>query len=507
MEETRGPGGATELCGVEGGHSAPRAYSASEELETNDNPPVNSTACGIVVEQDTAPIKDPAAPSGACLGDGKKTDRDEVGKIQENTNIYKTAFHVFKANVGTGIFILPMFYRHAGYIAGLIIALFTGIFVLDASQLLLRTKLIINREDVDTYGRVCRHIYGKTMEWILFACLILTQYAFCLLYVQLAVSTMGSFVSFSGDAYVWGLVIFLIVFPCTCFSNNFSLLAIASIVASVSVVVTLIITYIRIATELKSNGPHESVTAFGDNVPFGWFTDMACNLMVLEGIAIVLPAHSGCNQKHLFKPMLTVILGSIVCLYIFYGLSGYFAYGSALNEVIVKRMSDQGDFRIPMGCAFILNVICTYPLQFQPAMQLIDVLFNCKESSLKGRLIRLSINVFIIVLAIILGGDTVDMVVGITGALPAVVIVMIIPSLLTLKIDLILNNLDNDKLSFKELLAAIVRSPFSFRKLRCIFYIVFGLLVMGFGTYAVLSPSKKNEWEGLEEEAYTYTHT
>uniref|UniRef100_A0A0A9XUP4 Proton-coupled amino acid transporter 4 n=1 Tax=Lygus hesperus TaxID=30085 RepID=A0A0A9XUP4_LYGHE len=87
-----------------------------------------------------------------------------AGELHENTNILKSAMHIFKANVGTGLFMLPTFYPDAGYILSPILFVMIGCVVLDCTHMLLNCKITINRRNVSSYSQLCRFVYGPAMQ-------------------------------------------------------------------------------------------------------------------------------------------------------------------------------------------------------------------------------------------------------------------------------------------------------------------------------------------------------
>ncbi|RNF01890.1 solute carrier family 36 (proton-coupled amino acid transporter) [Trypanosoma rangeli] len=100
--------------------------------------------------------------------------------VLENANLPKCAFNVFKANVASGVFLLPTFYKDSGYIMSPIFSLLIGAIVVDCSRLLVRAKTKVNRGSVSDYAQLCDFVLGKPFRYILFVALLLTQYAFLL---------------------------------------------------------------------------------------------------------------------------------------------------------------------------------------------------------------------------------------------------------------------------------------------------------------------------------------
>ncbi|GET86538.1 amino acid permease 24 [Leishmania tarentolae] len=409
-----------------------------------------------------------------------------AGELKENTNIFKSAFHIFKANVGTGVFLLPTFYPDSGYVVSLILAVLIGFAVIDCTRLLLGVKVTINRSDVTTYSQVCRYVCGAGLGWFLFVAMCLTQFGFCLMYSQLFADTMVELADFKGSKYVWVSVMFFLCFPMTCFSDNLSLLAIASIIATFSVFYSLICCFVMSLTELSREGVHPGCDVAGNRIPVGWFNNLANNMMVLEGIAIILPVHAACTKKRQVPMMATLVITGVVIWYIVFGLTGYLAYGNSMTTSLVAKMAHS-----PWGTSvrvfFALNVIFTYPLQFMSAMQLVDQTVGCKPRTWIGIGLRLFINLIIWGLAMGLPTSAVNTVVAFIGALPSVCMVMIIPSVLAMHVKYAVEHPDEDRSTFQYWKKIIFATPcLTFQRIRCYIYLAVAVLIMVIGTYSII---------------------
>ncbi|KAI5686005.1 Transmembrane amino acid transporter protein [Leishmania braziliensis] len=419
-------------------------------------------------------------------------DEDDVpsgslaaGELKENTNIYKSAFHIFKANVGTGVFLLPTFYPDAGYVVSVILAIFISAAVLDCTLLLLNVKVTINRGDVTTYSQVCRYVCGVGLGWFLFVAMCLAQFGFCLMYSQLFGETMNELTTFSGSKYVWVSLMLIINFPMTCFSDNLSLLAIASIIATVSVFYSLICCFVSSIIQLSQAGVHPGCNVAGDRIPVGWFNNLANNMMVLEGIAIVLPVHAACTKKRLVPMMVTIVLIGVVTWYVLFGLTGYLAYGDSMTTSLVAKM-EPSPWGTSVRVFFALNLVFTYPVQFMSAMQLIDQTVKCRPRSWLGLALRLLVNLIIWALAMAMPTSAVNTVVAFVGALPSVCMVMIIPSILAMQVDYAVDHPDENRNKLQYWKKIFVTTPcFTFKRLRCYVYLVSALLIMVIGTYSI----------------------
>ncbi|CCW71383.1 unnamed protein product [Phytomonas sp. Hart1] len=440
----------------------------------------------IDIDADTAPYSQDAEGY-----DISRRVKPQAGELRENTNIIKSAFHIFKANVGTGVFILPNFYKDAGFIASVFLGLMIGTIVIDCTQLLLQTKLKINRNDTTTYSSISRYVFGPFLSWFLFCALCLTQFGFCLMYSQLFSVTMDELLSFSYSGFVWPTVMLLMVFPMTCFSHNLSVLSSASVLATIGVTYALLSCVVRSGIEIYHNHgkAHPTCNAFGKNIPVGWFNNLANNMMVLEGIGIVLPVHAACNQKRLVPNMTIVVLGLVIAAYLLIGIMGYSAFGSTLETSLVTGMKhDLWGFSIRVF--FIINIVFTYPVQFMSAMQLIDQVIKSTPGSKMGLGLRLGINLIIWVISFSIGGKAVNMVLSLIGAIPSTWIVLIIPSVMRSHVDYAVEHPDEDRSSLKYWKVAIIGVPgrrFTWLRIRCISYCILAILIMVIGTYSIFN--------------------
>ncbi|RNE97813.1 putative amino acid transporter [Trypanosoma conorhini] len=413
------------------------------------------------------------------------SEGDRFG-VLENSNIFKCAFNVFKGNVASAVFLLPTFYKDSGYILSPIIGLIIGSIVVDCSRLLVRAKTKVNRRSVSDYLRLCDFVLGKPFRYVLLVALLLTQFGFCLLYLQLFGGSMAKLVPrFSGDEYVWMTVMFALILPVSFFSENLAFLAIISIIATFCVFFALISTAVLAFIKLHESGVSPSTIPWGRSIPLGWFNNMANNMMVLEGIGVVLPVENSCKDKPRFRLVLTVVLYLVVGWYLMYGLAGYLAYGEALEVSLVDAL-DVNAFSIVVRVAFTINIWCTYPILFMPAILQIDSLLGWRPRSLKGILMRIVINAAIYGVAMAVGTGAVGIVVSLIGALPAAVMLMLLPALLSLFVESSVEDPDEPRMSREYWRRSLFGKRCTLIRARAYFYFCLGILIMVVGTLSVV---------------------
>ncbi|KAH9597664.1 Amino acid transporter [Trypanosoma melophagium] len=413
------------------------------------------------------------------------TDDGEVA-IRENVSVYKCAFNIFKGNVGSAVFLLPTFYKDAGYIISPIIGVAIGSCVVDCSLQLVRAKQMVNRKKVMNYSQLCEFVLGLPFRYVLLVALLLTQFGFCLLYLQLFGDSMLHLVSrFSGDEYVWMTAMFVAVFPILFFIDNLSFLAIISMVATVCVFFALITTIVQTFVKLHNDGVEPSATSLGKNIPFGWFNNMANSMMLLEGIGVVLPVENACNNKKRFPLMLTIVLYVVVGWYFLYGLTGYLAYGDNLTISLVDALP-KSTLSTVVRLAFTINIFCTYPILFMPGILQLDTLLGWRARSLKGVLLRIGISLVIYGIAMGVGSGAVNTVVAFIGALPATVMIMILPSLLVFSVESSLEDPEAPRMTWNYWRRNLFGRRLTFARARAYLYICCGIVIMVVGTYSIV---------------------
>ncbi|RNF01889.1 amino acid transporter [Trypanosoma rangeli] len=212
---------------------------------------------------------------------------------------------------------------------------------------------------------------------------------------------------------------------------------------------------------------------------------MANNMMVLEGIGVVLPVENSCKNKPLFPLVLTVVLYLVVGWYFLYGLVGYLAYGGALEVSLVDALP-KDPFSIVLRVAFMINILCSYPILFMPGILQIDSLLGWPFRSWKAILMLLAVNLVVYAVAIGAGTDTVAIVVSLIGALPAAVMLMLLPALLSLFVESSVEDPDEPRMSKEYWCRNLFGKRCTFIRARCYFYFLLGIMIMVVRTLGVV---------------------
>jgi proton-coupled amino acid transporter len=423
--------------------------------------------------------------------DDEEVDEGELGhrKLVPDTPLLLAAFHVFKGNVGMGIFLLPMIYNDTGYILSPLVAIPVGIIVTDSMVMLLQSKVKIARSKVNTFPDVGEFVFGSICRIAVNTAVVLVQLSFCLMYIQGAATIFSEIFEFDGAYKVFAAVELFIVLPLCFLSHNLKLLAISSTIATFCVWFTVAGTTWYFITALNNNGG-AAPTTNATGSPAKWPLFIASNLTVLEGIAIILPVENAVARAQRPKVpfMVRSTMSSIIVLYALYAMTGYLAYGCAIKNTSVTVLPYTTIGKI-IRAALAFNVLLTHPLQFVPAIQILDKAMGVpvgKGGSKSKRAIfsRVGINILIVVLAILLGGDALALVVSFAGATAAVFLAVILPGLLGLHTDYAVAHADTPREGGAYYKAMFCLSPNPLARVKCFAYVIFGIAVFFIGTVA-----------------------
>lgn len=400
------------------------------------------------------------------------------GKKQKHKmSLRSVVYHVFKGNVGAGVFLLPTFYQTSGYLLGAAVIALLSIIIVDCTLALIEVKQKLADPALSTYPAVVRFVLGKKFETYTNVSLAFTQFGFCVMYLQYSSSMMAGITN-KPNSSGWFLVLCtIIVTPLTFLSHRMEQLAYGSLVASVSVSIALIGTAIVACRTIVYDGI--SPQAY----PVVWTPKILLffsgYLFSLEGIGIVLPIEDclDSSDRPKFPSFIKKVLLSIIIMYFCFGVLGYVAYGENLTTSVVLALPD-GALKKCMEFLVALSLILSFPVQYVPAIQLIDAALDIHvETKCRSAiLVRTGINVALASVAAIFGPQALNMMASFIGAFGGVHLMITIPTLLSLLVDLAIEDTNNER-TRKECLLYILKGAKREKRVRRLFYLFLTQLV------------------------------
>ena len=349
------------------------------------------------------------------------------GTIERRTSTSHAVFHIFKANVGAGVFLLPSFYNATGAVPGLCLALITGIIVLDSTVALVDVKHRINQERVSTYSDVVEYVLGKYPRYFIDASLFITQCGFCVLYLQFSSGLLASLMPFPGDYFFFLAIGTLFVFPLTFFTHRLHVLAKASLFAAVCVIGVLGVAFFISVTRIVNR--QSSDAAFAAQLSTRWVSFVSAHILALEGVGVILPVENSVADTSQFSSVMQTTLAGVTLLYVSFGQAGYVAFGSTITSSVLAALPSS---QIAHGCqlALAVSLLFSYPLQFVPAVQIVDRKLGSTPNDTQFILTRAALNIAFALTAALAGSGAINKVAELLGAFVGAHLTIFFPTLL-----------------------------------------------------------------------------
>ena len=364
-------------------------------------------------------------------------------RVVPTTSLWRAMVHIFKSNVGLGLFVLPEMYHQAGWVLSPIVGFLIGFTAIDCTLMLLTCRIKIAHARVTSYSDVAEFVYGSLARVVVNVLVIFVQLGLCLIYIQVAGGVVAEIVEFQGSYRTFVTISVVIVTPLMFLSNNFSLLAVSSITAAVLVIFLVCVTFEHYLEMLFTTGVSTTLVPFG--VPAKWGIFLAYHMTVFEGVCVVIPVFNSVteNEKPKIPTAISRTLSAVVLFYFVYGTVGYLAFGSSLHSEAVSALP-LGPLGDVARIALALNVLLTFPVQFVPAIQVIDKALDVDSDrirqSKKGIATRIGIALAMVIAAIVMGNDVAGIVLGFIGSTAATTLTLTLPALLRLQLDYALEN-------------------------------------------------------------------
>ncbi|KAH9581984.1 hypothetical protein LSM04_001980 [Trypanosoma melophagium] len=404
-------------------------------------------------------------------------------RVETHNTLRRAAFHIFKGNVGAGVFLLPTYYQESGYGIGIIIFLLLGVMIIDCALALIHSKQMIDRSDIRTYPGVVEQVLGRTVMHFTKFSLIFTQFGFCVVYIQYASSMFAALFSIANMYQVFVFLSVVMVTPMTFFSHRMGALAYASMIAAIFVIIVLAGAVGEEIDSLKTNGIAAGALFAIPSMRILLF--ISGHMFSLEGIGIVLPVENSMSveDRPKFCKLVKYTHACVVILYLLFGLLGYLAFGEILRTSVVLALPP-GVAKNILQVLLGLSLIFGYPIQYVPAIQLVDRALgsSVQKEREKAYIIRIVLNVFFGALASSIGADTINIFAGFLGAFTGVHLMVTIPAFLALLTERVERE-DRENLTFSKYIKLIFTAPDSIAEYRWYFYLLFAVFVWIGGTF------------------------
>uniref|UniRef100_A0A8C1MBE3 Solute carrier family 36 member 1 n=1 Tax=Cyprinus carpio TaxID=7962 RepID=A0A8C1MBE3_CYPCA len=387
------------------------------------------------------PIHSPGSP--------RQTEYERIGG-RTGSSFLQTLIHLLKGNIGTGLLGLPLAVKNAGLVLGPLSLLAMGIVAVHCMNLLVRCahhlSPFLSYGDAVEYGMenvswLSRHsLWGRRVVNMF---LNITQLGFCCVYfvflsdnvkqvVETANGTTGNchnnqtaviVPSYDSRLYMLFFLPFIIVLV---FIRNLKYLAPLSLVANISMCVSLVLIYYYCLTNI----PYPiNLPLAGRGVDYPLFFGTA--IFAFEGIGVVLPLENKMQNPRNFTTVLYLGMGIVTTLYISLGTIGYIGFGEHIRGSITLNLPLCWLYQA-VKLLYSFGIYITYALQFYVSAEILIPPAVARCGPRWALMVDLSIRVALVVLtcALAILIPELDLVISLVGSVSSSALALIIPPLL-----------------------------------------------------------------------------
>lgn len=345
---------------------------------------------------------------------------------------FKTFFNIVKSFVGTGILFLPSAFRDGGLIfAPIALAVLAGITL--AGMLLLIDCWEKGR---GSFGEIAERAYGKPGKYLVDTFLVLAQLSFGCVYMVFIGETFIQVIGKEGEWPLYYAVLLEIplLTPLVWIRHVYKL-SIANFIGTMCIIFGAIyITYYDIYTIATIEEPREvKLTNWKDIALF-----LGTAIFTFEGIGTVIPIQQSMKNKHMFRPLLTWAIISILLVLVAFGILGYVAFGETVLGPITLNLPEDDIFVKIVLALYTLAVLFSYPLIVFPAVEILSKIVFAEGPVTTSRKWKKNFFRFLIVCltagVAIGGGDDFEKFVSLVGGFACTPLGFILPALFHFKL-------------------------------------------------------------------------
>uniref|UniRef100_A0A4X1TTA9 Amino acid transporter transmembrane domain-containing protein n=1 Tax=Sus scrofa TaxID=9823 RepID=A0A4X1TTA9_PIG len=408
---------------------------------------------------------EPTSPAQLRCGHaGKKCLLDLLPSVPPHPHVFllssrafQTLVHLVKGNIGTGILGLPLAMKNAGILLGPLSLLAMGFISCHCMHILVRCAQRfchrLNKPFLDYGDTVMHGLEATPSAWlqnhahwgrrIVSFFLIVTQMGFCCVYIVFLADNLKQVVeavnSTTNNCHYNETVIltptmdsrlymltFLPFLALLVLIRNLRVLTIFSLLANVSMLVSLIIITQYIIQGIPDPG---QLPLAANWKTYSLFFGTA--VFSFESIGVVLPLENKMKDARRFPLILSLGMSIITALYVSIGTLGYLRFGNDIKASITLNLPNCWLYQ-SVKILYVIGILCTYALQFYVPAEII-IPFAISQVSKRWALpldlsIRLAMVCLTCVLAILV--PRLDLVLSLVGSVSSSALALIIPPLL-----------------------------------------------------------------------------
>ncbi|XP_076645511.1 proton-coupled amino acid transporter 2 isoform X2 [Halictus rubicundus] len=299
--------------------------------------------------------------------------------VNHPTSYLETMMHLFKGNVGSGIFALGDAFKHAGLLLAPPLTIFLGVICVHAQHILVKCNEEVTRRMNDpaaasgfagtvemcfAAGPLSLRKYSVLMRKMVNVFLCVTQLGFCCVYFVFIGRNMKQVLDVYGiemDVHQHMAVVLIPIMLSTWIRNLKYLVPVSSL-ANFLVTAGYIATMYIMCHDLPSISERDYVAKWHD-LPLFFGTV----IYSFEGITLVLPLKNEMKKPSNFnKPLGVLNVGMVIvgAMFVGMGFISYLKYGDAVAGSVTLNLETKEVLPQCIKVAISLSILFSYALQF-----------------------------------------------------------------------------------------------------------------------------------------------
>lgn len=359
--------------------------------------------------------------------------------IKGGNSIPATTVALFKALVCSGITFTPAATAKCGWMFAVFAYPVLAVLAICGVQYLTRCMQLYTTHR--SFADLAFEAYGATGHTVINWSIVLTQSAFCSIYILFVAKTVPPLIGIPQSSPYYQVAQLTTLIVETAFFIPFSWvrevknLTVVNKFGSAGILFGIFVMISMFGSTVLEHGVHPDAVAVEK---YSWPQFVGVAGFTFEGIAAILPVHQAMEpqaKKYWTPVFLTMIAFVTVCL-VSVGVLGYMAVGPNVETLALESLRPSW-MTTTSQLVYCGAIVCSFPLQFFPVPNIIEaVLYEGNTSSLTAYRSRLLRAIYILALSSLAYScrDHLEAMVEVVGSLLAIPLMIIFPAMIHLQL-------------------------------------------------------------------------